>query len=82
MAGTGRGGVIGDGSHRIRVRLRRWLCGLHGHTYVLHYRVQRLSLLCTSCWTESPGWDLTWAPPPTPCRPARLIAFHQGRRIA
>ena len=40
------------------VYLRQWLCGLHGHDTLLHFEHGRMSLLCSSCGYESPGWEL------------------------
>ena len=39
-------------------RLRQFLCGLNGHDALLHFEQGRLSLQCTSCGHETPGWDL------------------------
>jgi hypothetical protein len=33
-------------------------CGLTGHAALLRYESSRLSLQCTECGHESPGWDL------------------------
>lgn len=33
-------------------------CGLTGHAALLRYESRRLSLQCTHCGHESPGWDL------------------------
>lgn len=37
---------------------RRTICGLRGHDALLHFEIGRLSLQCTSCGYETPGWDL------------------------
>jgi hypothetical protein len=39
-------------------RVRQLICGLHGHDALLHYERDRLSLMCTSCSYESPGWEI------------------------
>ena len=39
-------------------KVRQFLCGLHGHDALLHFEQGRLSLQCTSCGYETPGWDL------------------------
>jgi hypothetical protein len=44
------------------IRVRRFLCGLHGHDAVLHFEQRRMSLQCTSCGYETPGWDLKVVP--------------------
>jgi hypothetical protein len=38
--------------------VRRFFCGLHGHDALLHFEQGKLSLQCTSCGYETPGWDL------------------------
>ncbi len=43
---------------RANEQVRQFLCGLHGHDALLHFERGRLSLLCSSCGHESPGWDL------------------------
>jgi hypothetical protein len=47
---------------RAGLQLRQFLCGLHGHDALLHFEQGRISLLCTSCGYESPGWDVKAAP--------------------
>jgi hypothetical protein len=39
-------------------KVRHFLCGLHGHDALLHFENGRMSLQCTSCGYETPGWDL------------------------
>ena len=39
-------------------KVRQFLCGLHGHDALLHFERGRMSLQCTSCGFETPGWDL------------------------
>ena len=41
--------------------VRRFFCGLHGHDALLHFEQGKLSLQCTSCGYETPGWDLKTA---------------------
>ena len=43
---------------RVGDRFRQFICGLHGHDALLHFERDRLSLMCTSCSYESPGWDM------------------------
>jgi hypothetical protein len=38
------------------------ICGLHGHDSVLQYEGTRMFLRCTSCGSETPGWDLAPGP--------------------
>jgi hypothetical protein len=40
------------------MRARQAICGLQGHHPLLHFEKARLSLQCTSCGHETPGWDL------------------------
>jgi hypothetical protein len=44
-------------------RVRRLICGLHGHDNLLQFEEDRMFLKCVSCGHESPGWELTEAPP-------------------
>lgn len=39
-------------------RLGQVMCGLRGHDEVLHVENNRVQLRCTSCWHDSPGWDV------------------------
>ena len=39
-------------------KVRHFLCGLHGHDALLHFEHGRMSLQCSSCGYETPGWDL------------------------
>ena len=39
-------------------KVRQFICGLHGHDALLHFEEGRMSLQCTSCGYETPGWDL------------------------
>jgi hypothetical protein len=43
---------------RAAEQLRQFFCGLHGHDALLHFEQGRISLQCTSCGYETPGWDL------------------------
>jgi hypothetical protein len=43
--------------------MRQAVCGLHGHDSLLHFEQDRMYLKCASCGHESPGWELTEAPP-------------------
>jgi hypothetical protein len=48
---------------RVGQQLRQFFCGLHGHDSLLHFEQGRMSLLCSSCGYETPGWDVKGAPP-------------------
>ena len=50
-------GIVAMFSH-FSERVRQFICGLHGHDALLHFGQGRLSLQCTSCGHETPGWDL------------------------
>ena len=43
-------------------KVRQFICGFHGHDALLHFEQGRMSLQCTSCGYETPGWDLKTAP--------------------
>ena len=53
-------------------RMRRVLCGLHGHDIVLRFEHDRLSLRCLFCSYETPGWSLRPDPDNTLSRGPRL----------
>jgi hypothetical protein len=54
----------GDGiSTAIVARVRQLFCGMHGHDDLLQFEQDRMFLRCVSCGHESPGWELTEAPP-------------------
>jgi hypothetical protein len=52
-AGTGGGAVTW-----VSERVRTFICGLGGHDVLLNFEPRRLSLRCTSCPYETPGWTL------------------------
>jgi hypothetical protein len=69
-------------------KVRQFLCGLHGHDALLHFEQGRMSLQCTSCGFETPGWDLQVAKQASP-RTAEFestrvvhIPFADQRRVA
>jgi hypothetical protein len=45
------------------VGLRQLICGLGGHDHLMQFEKERVSLQCSSCGHESPGWFLTATPP-------------------
>jgi hypothetical protein len=47
---------------RVGEQVRQLICGLHGHDSLLHFEQGRISLLCSSCGHETPGWDVQGAP--------------------
>lgn len=61
------------------------ICGLHGHDELLHFEATRLSMRCTTCGHETPGWELkapaSRAAAPSRPRVLRLPVVHE-RRVA
>lgn len=43
---------------RAMEQMHQFVCGLQGHDALLHFQEGRLSLQCTSCGYQTPGWDL------------------------
>jgi len=72
----GKGYVAMGVIDRASTRLRRILCGMHGHDALLHFEQRRLSLVCASCGHQTPGWDLSSAAPRAPqsATPSRRFA--------
>jgi hypothetical protein len=65
--------------------VRQFVCGLHGHDALLHFGQGRLSLQCTSCGYETPGWDVKGDPARTIASPkARIVQMPlvRHRRVA
>ena len=83
-------GASGDHAHTdglgVLDRMRQMLCGLHGHDTLLHFEQDRMSLRCVSCGHETPGWELSEAPPTVTVRGDERTAMHphlvSARRIA
>jgi hypothetical protein len=50
--------------------IRQFVCGLHGHDALLHFETGRLSMRCTSCGHETPGWEI---------KPARPVVRSKAR---
>ena len=67
-------------------QLRQFICGLHGHDSLLHFGDGRVSLLCSSCGHETPGWDVKGtAARREAVRPDRRVVqmpFVSERRVA
>ena len=71
---------------RTMLQVRQFVCGLHGHDALLHFEQGRISLQCTSCGYETPGWDVRSVPSRTepaaePRRVVRMPLVGQ-RRVA
>ena len=54
--------TVSTDSSGVITQLRRFICGLHGHDSLLHFGDGRVSLLCSSCGHETPGWDVKGTP--------------------
>ena len=54
--------TLSTDSSGVITQLRRFICGLHGHDSLLHFGDGRVSLLCSSCGHETPGWDVKGTP--------------------
>ena len=57
---------------RANRKVQQFLCGLHGHDALLRIEHQRISLQCSTCGYETPGWDLRQTPP-------KLVDLHTVR---
>ena len=71
---------------RAMIQVRQFVCGLHGHDALLHFEDGRMSLQCSSCGYQSPGWDVRRSaarpePAEAPRRAIRLPLLGQ-RRVA
>ena len=71
---------------RFGEQVRQFICGLHGHDTLLHFGDGRVSLLCSSCGYETPGWDVKGSPlrreaAPTAPRVVRMPLVSE-RRVA
>jgi hypothetical protein len=64
--------------------VRQFVCGLHGHDALLHFETARLSMRCTTCGYQTPGWDLKPAArlSGTPAKPRVLRLPLVERRVA
>ena len=76
---------------QMTLKIRQGLCGLHGHDALLHFDKGHISLLCTSCGHESPGWQFggaaarrTSAPfvTSTPAKAGVVMPFVNARKVA
>jgi hypothetical protein len=67
-------------------QVRQFICGLHGHDALLHFGQGRMSLQCTSCGYESPGWDVNTEPERAIVKRAKHRLVHmplvRQRRVA
>lgn len=58
--------------------IRQTCCGLRGHDTMVARETGRMFLKCTSCFHESPGWDLN-EPPPVPF--VERVVLHLVERV-
>ena len=58
-SGSERPGIFA----RLMALMSQLACGFRGHDALLHFEDERISLRCTSCGHETPGWELNEAPP-------------------
>jgi hypothetical protein len=63
-------GLMGRAARHVR----QFVCGLHGHDALLHFEQGRISLQCTTCGYQTPGWDVKGVP-------ARVEAPQAARHI-
>jgi hypothetical protein len=43
---------------RAATRLGQLLCGMRGHEPMMHFEEKRVTMRCTSCGHDTPGWEL------------------------
>ena len=76
---------------QMTLKLRQGLCGLHGHDALMHFEKGHISLLCTSCGHQSPGWEFGGAAArraaapvatATPRRAGVVMPFVNARKVA
>jgi hypothetical protein len=58
--GVGREGRDGTGAliARAATRLGQLLCGVRGHDTMMHFEDKRVTMRCTSCGHDTPGWEV------------------------
>lgn len=82
---NGRTGTVTGLFDRVVTTVHQSLCGLQGHDALLHFDHGRISLLCTSCGHESPGWEVKQGAAATRVAPkAALVRLPlvQHRKVA
>ena len=76
---------------QMTLKIHQGLCGLHGHDALLHFEKGHISLLCTSCGHQSPGWEFGGAASrrataavgsTTPARAGVVMPFVSARKVA
>ena len=51
---------------RVSRRAGQMRCGITGHSVLLRYEPTRLSLQCSTCGYETPGWEIETERAPQP----------------
>jgi hypothetical protein len=74
---------------QMTTKIRQSICALHGHDALMHFEKGHISLLCTSCGHQSPGWEFgagarraTPAATATPARTGVVMPFVNARKVA
>jgi len=44
---------------RVVTRLNQTLCGLSGHDRLVHVEGKRVTMRCSSCGHDTPGWEVS-----------------------
>ncbi len=82
---NGRTGTVTGLFDRVVTTVHQSLCGLQGHDALLHFDHGRISLLCTSCGHESPGWEVKPGAAPARIAPKAALVhlpLVQHRKVA
>ena len=58
-AGAGREAVGNAVVARAITRLGQLFCGMRGHDALLHFEANRVTMRCTSCGHDTPGWEIS-----------------------
>jgi len=64
-------GAVASLLHRIAWFVRRRVCALRGHDLMMEFAPKRLSLRCTACGFNTPGWEIDLKVRPA-VRPPRI----------
>ena len=70
------------GITRLLLWCRQRVCGLRGHELILSSQVRRVSLCCSRCGFDTPGWTFDLKPPRSRFAgdPARHVLHDDGGR--
>ena len=74
---------------QMTTKIRQGFCALHGHDALMHFDKGHISLVCTSCGHQSPGWGFGAArrgaapvATSTPARAGVVMPFVSARKVA